>query len=201
MAKVRKQAAKTIEARPDAAIISARSLIIDALQAIAEGDMELFGERISAIRQSKEDLMTIASSEERERIAFRMRVTGAPLDEIAVTLQYATNADVSAAVTRERKRCEALAISTVEETVALEVCRLDLWLRAIQPAALGGSTEAVKTALLISKRRAELLGLDQPIRHSVGYMSPEGRIVSQLVLQEPDATALPPGDDDDQADG
>lgn len=46
----------------------------------------------------------------------------------------------------------------------LELSRLDLYLRALMPKILAGDTKAVTAALGVGKRRAELTGLDAPVK-------------------------------------
>jgi len=51
-----------------------------------------------------------------------------------------------------------------KELRELELSRLDLYLRALMPKILAGDTKAVTAALGIGKRRAELTGLDAPVK-------------------------------------
>ena len=55
----------------------------------------------------------------------------------------------------------------VETIVAVEIDRLDALHRAVWPDAMEGKLGAIDRCLAISKRRAELLGLDAPSKHEV----------------------------------
>jgi hypothetical protein len=55
----------------------------------------------------------------------------------------------------------------VETIVAVEIDRLDALHRAVWPDAMEGKLGAIDRCLAISKRRAELLGLDAPSKHQV----------------------------------
>lgn len=59
-----------------------------------------------------------------------------------------------------REACKEAA----NELRELELSRLDLYLRALMPKILAGDTKAVMAALGIGKRRAELTGLDAPVK-------------------------------------
>lgn len=75
--------------------------------------------------------------------------------------------DPSAAYRHVAAELEALRGACAEEAKELrelELDRLDLYLRAIMPKVLAGDTKAVNVALGIGKRRAELTGLDAPVK-------------------------------------
>ncbi|TXH44774.1 MAG: helix-turn-helix domain-containing protein [Desulfurellales bacterium] len=91
--------------------------------------------------------------------------------------------DPSAAYRHVAAELEALRGACAEEAKELrelELDRLDLYLRAIMPKVLAGDTKAVNVALGIGKRRAELTGLDAPVKiehagkmYSIAEVSPE----------------------------
>lgn len=114
--------------------------------------------------------------------------------------------DPSAAYRHVAAELEALRGACAEEAKELrelELDRLDLYLRAIMPKVLAGDTKAVTVALGIGKRRAELTGLDAPVKiehagkmYSIAEVSPECSAWGKPPPQDPEDEA-----EKDAADG
>jgi hypothetical protein len=140
---------------------------------------------------SAQSVSTPAKIAQAERVAeaLTLRKAGASLEEIRVKCNYRTIPAVSLAL----KRAITKAVATpAQDLVDLEVLRLDQmhmvwWPRAINRAA--PNEQATRMVLHIMKRRAELLGLDQPSKvqtETIGTIdftaSPEWAQVMRMVL-------------------
>lgn len=83
-------------------------------------------------------------------------------DKLSISYQQAHN-DVNA----ELKRLAALTLDCAEELRQLELERLDMLIKGLEPMARVGNPGAVTAYLRVMERRAKLLGLDAPVRQEV----------------------------------
>jgi hypothetical protein len=97
---------------------------------------------------------------EREIIACDMRVRGASLSEIAQRLEMTTSG-THAVIKRALVKLAKESLEHAKTLRALEEKRLDQLLGAVWGQAMSGDIQSVRTALLISSRRAALCGLDK----------------------------------------
>ncbi len=100
---------------------------------------------------------------ERQGRAINLRKAGAGYEEIARQLGYAGPSGAYKAITTA---LHALTREPARELRDLELARLDDLLRGIWPDAREGNVQKIDRVLKIMARRAELLGLDAPTRHT-----------------------------------
>lgn len=103
---------------------------------------------------------------EREARAILLRKAGANYTQIASQLDITRGAAYKAvkrALGRVIKECN----EDAEDVRQLELARLDEMLFGIWPVAKGGDLKAIETVLKIEKRRAELLGIDAPVKMEI----------------------------------
>jgi hypothetical protein len=122
--------------------------------------------------------------------ALHLRAHGHTLRSIAQVLECAISTAkklVDDAAAEERKSISRAKADLVE----LELIRCDTYLRALMKGIQSGNMRAIETALHVGKRRADLLGLDAPVRQEIA--GPEqGPIVvkrdlTQLSMEDLDA--------------
>lgn len=104
--------------------------------------------------------------EERRAKAWELRVRGKSYRAIATELgvsQGTIFSDVKALL--ERTRAETN--DTVDHHRTLQLQRIDRALDALWPKIENGETEAMRVLVRLEKRRAELMGLDAPEKHSL----------------------------------
>lgn len=102
---------------------------------------------------------TVAEAAARRARAVRARLAGASYREIAEQLGYADKSSAYRAVMRSIDRVEVQAVEDLRDE---ENARLDRAQFAIWQQVLDGDLNAVNTFLRLSKRRADLNGLDAP---------------------------------------
>lgn len=109
-------------------------------------------------RPSREerDLRRREAYEARCREAFTLRSAGLTYQQIAEQLGYTDRSGAAKAVAHAREMARGL----TEDTVALELDRLDMIVRALTPKAMKGETSACNTLIRLSESRRDLLGLD-----------------------------------------
>lgn len=110
---------------------------------------------------------------ERRMLAMKLRVLGLSYDEIGVktgTTRYVAFNDVKIMMRQRQKERMELADTLIE----LEDARLDFVSKAITKQVADGNLKAVDRYLAVSKRRCEMLGLDQPKRIDVGASLQDG---------------------------
>lgn len=83
-------------------------------------------------------------------------------DKLSISYQQAHN-DVNA----ELKRLATLTLESAEGLRQLELERLDMLIKGLEPMARVGNPGAVTAYLRVMERRAKLLGLDAPVRQEV----------------------------------
>lgn len=83
-------------------------------------------------------------------------------DKLSISYQQAHN-DVNA----ELKRLATLTLESAEGLRQLELERLDMLIKGLEPMARVGNPRAVTAYLRVMERRAKLLGLDAPVRQEV----------------------------------
>lgn len=93
--------------------------------------------------------------------AMRLRIRGLTYRQIAERLGYSGEGAAYNAVLRGLRDTRQ---EPAEELRTLELTRIDEALHAIWPRVLRGQTRAVDSFIKLSKRRADLLGLDAPRR-------------------------------------
>jgi hypothetical protein len=98
---------------------------------------------------------------ERARQALELRKAGVDYRTIAERLGYAHASGAYDAVKRALK---ALTKVPAEELRELECARLDAMLMGVWNAAKAGDDKAIQSVLRIMRRRADLLGLDAPLK-------------------------------------
>jgi len=98
---------------------------------------------------------------EREKEALRLRITGKSQGEIAAELGVSDVA-VCKMLKRVLERTRQITDETADDLRTLELSRLDRWLDRLQAQVELGDVKAIEVAIKVSKRRAELLGLDAP---------------------------------------
>lgn len=101
------------------------------------------------------------------RQALAMRKSGASYEEISRSLTKKLGYSISTPTAWRRvqsalKAIVKLSAKDAEKVKVLELARYDFYLRNLDPGIRMGDPRAINTALGISKRRAELLGLDAP---------------------------------------
>lgn len=148
---------------------------------------------------------TAEAEAERDRRRARvvdMRVKGKTFQAIADELGYASRD----AAWRDWRRALELARSEADmdlsEARAFELARLDAVDRLAWEQAEAGELKALEILLKISDRRAKMLGLDQPVKHTVSFEAVEAAIVEyEQQLREagidPDTVTEPGSADDD----
>lgn len=93
---------------------------------------------------------------ERENLMYELRLGGYTLQQIAVKLDVTVSCVSQAISKRLKKRHQPL----LEELRAVELDRLDKYLKALEERIERGDTLAIQTALRVADRRSKLLGLD-----------------------------------------
>lgn len=100
---------------------------------------------------------------ERQLRALDLRKQGLTYREIGARLEV----DYTTAykdVQTELKRLAALALDSADELRQMELERLDMLTKALEPMARVGNPGAVNSYLRVMERRAKLLGLDAPAK-------------------------------------
>jgi hypothetical protein len=97
--------------------------------------------------------------------AFELRKAGATYEEIGRSLGI-TAQSAHETVTRALKASVEASSRDAASIRALELERLDSLLKGLWPAASKGNPASVEKVLKIMERRARLLGLDAPVKHS-----------------------------------
>jgi hypothetical protein len=98
--------------------------------------------------------------------ALDLRRVGWSYKMIAAHLDKSISA-VGRAVRRALKRLNEKIMESAAEVRRIELERYDEYLYRLQPGIERGCPRAITTALAVSKRRAELLGLDIPVKQSI----------------------------------
>jgi len=122
--------------------------------------------------------------------AVQLRITGASYRSIARELGYSGPGACFNAVQRELR---AYRQEPADELRTLELARLDEALKAIWPRVVRGQTRAVDSFIKLSKRRADLLGLDAPTRITIHDVHADAqRIRDEMVAAgiAPDGTEV-----------
>lgn len=109
---------------------------------------------------------------EKRAMAIELRRTGMTFDAIAVTVGFANRGAAFKAVQSGLR--EMLVDAGAEELRSLEAERLDELQRSRWEKAINGDDFALDRVLKIMKRRAELLGLDAPVKHEVAVQAVKG---------------------------
>lgn len=104
----------------------------------------------------------------REQQAIELRIGGATYMQIAEQLDVSLSCAYDT-VQRVLRRAGEKALEDATAMVALEAERLDRMQAKLWPQVARGDQGAVDRVLRIMKRRAEMLGLDQPQRQEVTY--------------------------------
>lgn len=99
-------------------------------------------------------------SSERDFKVLELRRAGVTFDEIAHRLQFANKGSACKAYHRALERAESIDRGDLSGTVRLELDRLERLQAGLWTKASRGDLGAVDRVLAISKRRAQLLGLD-----------------------------------------
>jgi len=115
---------------------------------------------------------------EREDEALELRKAGATYRMIGIRLGI-TKQSAHARVASALADLKALTAEQAEDVRALEIERLDAMLLGLWDRARKGDEQAVSACLKISKRRAELLGIDAPDHHVLS--GPDGAVLPPLV--------------------
>lgn len=114
-----------------------------------------------------QDLGHRARAAQRRNAAIKLRIAGAPWDDIAQQLGYAGRAaaytDVKDAL---RQALDELALNR-EEYRQMELDRIDRLTMALWTKAMAGDTKAVDSINRLRIQYARLLGLEAPIQHEV----------------------------------
>lgn len=97
---------------------------------------------------------------ERDRKAFRLRLAGVPVRQIAETL-HCTPADIDSSLTR---MCGGVTPDLRERAVIVELERLDDLNQIYYAKARAGDYDACALVIRLMERRAKMLGLDAPPR-------------------------------------
>ena len=122
---------------------------------------------------------------ERRLQALALRREGATFSEIGEALGINRSA-AHKAVSKALDELAQLSEGEVISLRALELDRLDVLQRAIWMQAMDGVLPAVDRLLRIMERRAKLLGIDAPTKHTATSMDgEEERMPGLLVLPEP----------------
>ena len=87
-------------------------------------------------------------------------------------------------VQSELKRLSALALDSAGELRQMELERLDMLTKGLEPMAAVGKPDAVSAYLRVMERRAKLLGLDAPVRQEV--TGADGGAIKTYVTFNPD---------------
>lgn len=133
-----------------------------------------------------------------------MRIKGHTFQAIADELDYPDRT----AAWKDWQRALALARTESDMTLAeartFELARLDAVDRLAWVQAENGELKALEVLLKVSDRRAKMLGLDQPVQHTVSFEAVEAAIAEyEQQLREagidPDTITDDDGDDDDGA--
>ena len=152
-----------------------------------------------------------------EADAFRLRLSGATYPQIAEQCGCALSS-AWGAVQRVLKRTREETNEQADQVRELELSRLDKALEVIWPNILKGDELSIGVMLKISKRRADLLGLDAPEKHEILgaeiILEVVGTEIRQVEGQEPEqiegvqavvpeeikalAEPMPEQDDDDE---
>jgi len=122
----------------------------------------------------------------REDEALDLRRAGASYTLIAERLNVSRGTAWNA-VNRALKRLDDTCDAKAERVLTLELERLDRALLAIWPRVTAGDVQAIDRLLRISKRRAEMLGSDAPLRSEVS--GPNGQPIEHRVISESELDA------------
>lgn len=146
-------------------------------------------------------------AEEQERARRRaklvdLRIKGKTFQAIADELGYGTRDAAWRDWRRALELARAEADMELSEARAFELARLDAVDRLAWDQADAGELKALEILLKVSDRRAKLLGLDQPVKHTVSFEDVEKAIAEyEAQLREagidPDQVADTADDDDD----
>lgn len=131
---------------------------------------------------------------EKQRMALELRKAGATFDQIAQRLGYA-NAGGAYKIVQAGLR--ATIQQPADEVRQLEVERLDAMFRVLYQKVLAGEKDApraAEVAMQVMRRRADLLGLDAPIRIEERVITEDAidaeirRLEDQLADNDPSST-------------
>lgn len=127
---------------------------------------------------------------ERQRQALELRKAGVGFQSIADQLGYK---DHSGAYRAVRAALKKTLQEPADELRAIEVERMDQMLAGLWPKATTGDTWAVDRVLKIMERRANLLGLDAPVKREIsGSIEMRGyaeRVAAELGLEPAEVVA------------
>lgn len=101
-----------------------------------------------------------------EKQALGLRKSGATYAEISDQLKI-SEATAWRRVQSALKAITKLSAKEAEDVKVLELARYDFYLRSLDPKIRLGDPRAINTALTVSERRARLLGLDAPEKHTL----------------------------------
>ncbi len=114
-------------------------------------------------RKSTTGAINLAAADKRRR-ALELRLAGATLEQIAQQVGYKTRSGVSDAI----KTALRLSLQEpAEELRAVESARYEQMLKVLWPRILRGELDAFPHVLRVMKQRAELLGLNEPVRVNI----------------------------------
>ena len=103
---------------------------------------------------------------QRQLQALDLRKAGFTFREIADKLDMSLG-QAHKYVHDELKNLAAQALDSADELRQMELERLDMLIKGLEPMAAVGKPDAVSAYLRVMERRAKLLGLDAPVRQEV----------------------------------
>ena len=124
-----------------------------------------------------------AATLERRKHALDLRKAGFTYQEIADRLKVVVST-AHKDVTSELKRLAKETLESADEVRQLELGRLDMLLKGLEPMARVGKSDAVNAYLKVMERRAKLLGLDAPVRQE--HTGADGGAIKTYVTFNPD---------------
>lgn len=148
---------------------------------------------------------TAAEETEREQRRAKcvdMRIKGNTFQAIADALGYANRDAAWRDWRRALELARAEANMELSEARAFELARLDAIDRIAWVQADGGELKALEVLLKVSDRRSKMLGLDQPVKHTINFEDID-RAIAEYEQQlreagiDPDTITDDGADDDD----
>lgn len=104
--------------------------------------------------------------------ALELRLAGHNWDQIAQRVGYASRSAAYSSVMEHMARRAAESNEDSDQLRALELDRMDRYLKTLDPKVKKGDPRAISIALRVGERRARLLGLDATQKHEIA--GPDG---------------------------
>ena len=115
-----------------------------------------------------------------QKEALDLRKSGATYAEISDQLEL-SEATAWRRVQSSLKAIAKLTAKEAEVVKTLELARYDFYLRSLDPKIREGDEKAIRVAVVVSERRARLLGLDEPSKITIDDQRRREESMSKLI--------------------